>query len=134
EVRRYGVTVTSYTWTLPHDLVEAGPDPAERFHSLRLFIGSGMPRSLWRRVEERFAPARVLEFYASTEAGAILVNLRDAKRGAMGRPLPGSAEVRIAEYDLDARGLVVGPTGFVKQCSVDQIGMLLVRVSPSEPL
>ena len=59
-----------------------------------------MPRGLWRRVEERFAPARVLEFYASTEAGAILVNLRDAKRGAMGRPLPGSAEVRIARYDI----------------------------------
>ena len=38
-------------------------------------------------------PARVLEFYASTEAGAILVNLGDAKPGAMGRPLPGAPEV-----------------------------------------
>ena len=28
EVRRYGVTVASYTWTLLHDLVEAPPDPA----------------------------------------------------------------------------------------------------------
>ena len=55
-----------------------------------------MPRGLWRRVERRFRPARVVEFYASTEAGAILVNLRDAKPGAMGRPLPGSAELRIA--------------------------------------
>ncbi len=135
EVRRYGVTVASYTWTLLHDLVEAPPQPGERHHPVRLFIGSGMPRGLWRRVEERFRPARVLEFYASTEAGAILVNLRGAKPGAMGRPLPGSAEVRIAEYDIDAGGgLIVGADGFAKQCGVDEIGMLLARVSPNEEL
>ncbi len=134
EVRRYGATVASYTWTLLHDLVEAPPEPGERHHALRLFIGSGMPRSLWRRVEERFAPARVLEFYASTEAGAILVNLRDVKPGAMGRPLPGSAEVRIAAYDLDAGGLVVGESGFVKRSGVEETGMLMVQVSPVDPL
>jgi putative long chain acyl-CoA synthase len=134
EVRRYGVTVASYTWTLLHDLVEAPAQPGERHHPVRLFIGSGMPAGLWRRVEERFAPARVLEFYASTEAGAILVNLRDVKRGAMGRPLPGSAEVRIAEYDLEAGGLVVDQGGFAKRCGVDEVGMLLTRVGPAEPL
>jgi len=134
EVRRYGVTVASYTWTLLHDLVEAPAQPGERHHPIRLFIGSGMPPGLWRRVEERFAPARVLEFYASTEAGAILVNVSDVKRGAMGRPLPGSAEVRIVEYDLDAGGLVVGKDGFAKQADVDEVGMLLARVLPSEPL
>jgi putative long chain acyl-CoA synthase len=134
EVRRYGVTVASYTWTLLHDIVEAAPEPGERHHPVRLFIGSGMPPNLWRRVETRFAPARVLEFYASTEAGAILVNLRDVKRGAMGRPLPGSAEVRIAEYDLRAGGLVVGRDGFARECGVDEVGMLLARVGPDEPL
>ncbi len=134
EVRRYGVTVASYTWTLLHDLVEAPAQPGERHHPVRLFIGSGMPAGLWRRVEQRFAPARVLEFYASTEAGAILVNLRDVKRGAMGRPLPGSAEVQIAEYDLDAGGLVVGNGGFAKRRGVDQVGILLVRVGTGEPL
>ncbi|MBV8432069.1 MAG: AMP-binding protein [Solirubrobacterales bacterium] len=134
EVRRYGVTVASYTWTLLHDVVEAAPHPGERHHPVRLFIGSGMPPNLWRRVEERFAPARVLEFYASTEAGAILVNLRDVKPGAMGRPLPGSAEVRIARYDLQAGGLVVGRGGFAQECGVDEVGMLLARVGPDEPL
>ena len=134
EVRRYGVTVASYTWTMVDDLVAAPTQPGERHHPVRLFIGSGMPRGLWRRVEERFAPARVLEFYASTEAGAILVNLRDAKRGAMGRPLPGSAEVRIARYDIEAGGLVVGDGGFARQCDTDEVGMLLARVRPGDPL
>ncbi len=114
EVRRYGVTIASYTWTMLHDLVEAPPHPGERHHPVRLFIGSGMPRGLWRRVERRFQPARVLEFYASTEAGAILVNLRARKPGSMGRPLPGSAEVRIAAYGIDG-GRPDPPLGRVRQ-------------------
>jgi putative long chain acyl-CoA synthase len=134
EIRRYGVTVASYTWTMLDEVVDAPPQPAERHHPLRLFIGSGMPRSLWRRVEERFNPAHVVEFYASTEAGAILVNVRGAKPGAMGRPLPGSAEVRIAEYDLETQGLLLGRDGFARRCRVDQVGMLLARVTPNEQL
>jgi putative long chain acyl-CoA synthase len=134
EVRRYGVTVASYTWTMLDEAVEAPPEPGERHHPLRLFIGSGMPRGLWRRVERRFRPARVVEFYASTEAGAILVNLRGSKPGAMGRPLPGSAELRIAAYDLEAQGLVLGRDGFARRCGPDEVGILLARVSPSDSL
>ncbi len=132
EARRYGVTVATYTWTLLRELVQAPPEPGERHHSVRLFIGSGMPRSLWRRVERRFAPARVLEFYASTDTGAILVNLRDAKPGAMGRRLPGSPEVRIAAYDIDAGQLVLGADGFVRQCGTDEPGMLLARAASAD--
>ncbi len=134
EVRRYGVTVASYTWTLLRDLVEAPPDPGERHNPLRLFIGSGMPRGLWRRVQERWRPARVLEFYASTEAAAILVNLRGVKPGAMGRPLPGSAEVRLAAYDLEAGRLRLGADGYAVECEPDQVGVLIARVQPGDPL
>jgi putative long chain acyl-CoA synthase len=134
EVRRYGVTVASYTWTLLHDLVEAPPQPGERHHPVRLFIGSGMPRGLWRRVQERFKPARVVEFYASTEAGAILVNLRGAKIGSMGRPLPGSSDVRIAAYDVKVGGLVLRADGYARECDVDEVGMLMARVRPDEQL
>lgn len=134
EVRRYGVTVASYTWTLLDAVVEAPVQISERHHPLRLFIGSGMPRGLWQRVERRFRPARVVEFYASTEAGAILVNLRGSKPGAMGRPLPGSAEVRVASYDVEAQGLVLDRDGFARRCGVDEVGMLLARVSPTDPL
>ncbi|MGC4955673.1 AMP-binding protein [Actinomadura citrea] len=128
EARRYGVTVASYTWTLLGELVNAPPNPAERHHAVRLFIGSGMPRNLWRRVEERFAPARVLEFYASTEGESVLVNLSGKKPGSLGRPLPGSAEVRLARYDLESGRLAEGPDGFAVACEPGEIGMLLARV------
>ncbi|MGP4027068.1 AMP-binding protein [Actinomadura sp. 3N407] len=128
EARRYGVTVASYTWTLLRDLVNAPPNPAERHHAVRLFIGSGMPRGLWRRVEDRFAPARVLEFYASTEGESVLVNLSGKKPGSLGRPLPGSAGVRLARYDLESGRLEEGPDGFAVECEAGEIGMLLARV------
>lgn len=129
EVRRYGVTVVTYTWTLLHELVEAPPDPAERYHPVRLFAGSGMPAWLWRRVAERFAPARVLEFFAATEQDVVLANIQGRKAGAKGRPLPGTAEVRIARWDLDrpAGGLVTGPDGLAVECGPDEPGMLLAR-------
>jgi putative long chain acyl-CoA synthase len=132
EVRRYGVTVTSYTWTLLHDLVAAEPHPGERGHPVRLFMGSGMPRGLWRRVQERFHPARVVEFYASTETGVILVNLRAAKPGAMGRPLPGTPEVRLAAYDAESEQLILGRGGFVRQCKTDEVGILVARARPGD--
>jgi putative long chain acyl-CoA synthase len=126
EVRRYGVTVVSYTWTQVHDLVNADRHPLERGHTVRLFLGSGMPVGLWRRVLERFAPAGVLEFYGSTEGEAVLVNLRGTKVGCKGRPLPGSNEVRIAAYDPVAERLVLGPDGFARRCGRGEVGMLLV--------
>jgi putative long chain acyl-CoA synthase len=110
-----------------HELVDAPVQPRERHHPVRLFMGSGMPRNLWRRVEQRFEPARVLEFYASTETGAILVNLGNAKPGAMGRRLPGSPEVRLGAYDADHDQLVLGAGGFVRRCAPGEPGVLLVR-------
>ncbi len=95
---------------------------------MRLFIGAGMPRGLWRRVSRRFFPATVLEFYASTEGEAILVNLTGGKPGCKGRPLPGSAEVRLASYDVAAGRLREREDGFAVECGPHEVGMLLTRL------
>jgi len=139
EVRRYGVTIVSYTWTMCHDLVSAPDDPAERHHSIRLFVGAGMPISTWRRLRHRFAPAGVLELYASTEGRAVLANLAGAKLGAKGRPLPGSAEVAVVQWDIEANRLVLGEDGLGRRCAPGQVGMLLSGVDraslmPASPL
>ena len=130
EARRYGVTVVSYTWTQLRDLVEAPPHPSEHHHTIRTFIGSGMPVGLWHRVIERFAPARVVEYYASAQTDAILVNMPGAKVGCMGTPLPGSPELRIARIDESTRQLALRADGSAEQCRPREIGMLLSRVEP----
>lgn len=125
EVRRYGVTVASYTFTLLDEIVSAPEHPGEHGHSVRLFIGSGMPRGLWRQVVERFAPAHVLEFYASTEGDAVLVNVSGVKAGCKGRRMPGSAELKLAAYDMTTGQIVQGDDGFAVECRDGEVGMLL---------
>lgn len=127
EVRRYGVTVSSYTWTMLNEIANAPHNAAERDHPVRLFMGAGMPRGLWRRVGHRFATAGVLEFYASTEGSVILANLTGHKPGCKGRPLPGSSEIRLAAYDLKRGRLHQGADGYAVECGAGEVGMLLSR-------
>jgi len=129
EVRRYGATAVTYTWTMAADMLDAPTGGRDKHHPVRLFIGSGMPTGLWRRVEQHFAPAKVLEFYASTEGAAVLVNVKGDKVGSMGRRLPGSAPLKIARFDVERSRLIEGPDGFAEECAVGEVGMLLARLS-----
>jgi putative long chain acyl-CoA synthase len=128
EVRRYGASVVFYTGTMCRELVDAPPTVVERNHPLRLFAGSGMPQTLWRRLVERFGPVSVLEFYASTEGTAILANVSGEKVGSVGRPIPGSAEVAIAEYDTTRHELRHQASGFCIPVPAGEVGLLLARI------
>ncbi|AEF39966.1 AMP-binding protein [Hoyosella subflava] len=127
EIHRYGVTVVSYTWTLLRELVNAEDLQVQRHHPIRLFMGSGMPAALWRRVTERFAPANVVEFYASTEGEAVLANISGAKPGSKGRPIPGSATIRLAAYDVEQDRFIEDDRGFVREAADGDVGRLLAH-------
>ncbi len=129
EIRRYGATAITYTWTMAADMLLAPAAGRDIHHPVRVFIGSGMPTSLWKRTEERFDPAKVVEFYASTEGDAVLVNVSGKKVGSLGQRLPGSAELKVARYDIDAGRLVEGADGFAVECQPGEVGMLLARLS-----
>ncbi|MGH3656391.1 MAG: AMP-binding protein, partial [Micromonosporaceae bacterium] len=133
EVRRYGVSVVTYTWNQLHPLLESPSSPAENDHPVRLFMGSGMPKGLWRRTERRFAPASVLEFFAATEEDVVLVNTSDEKIGAKGRPLPGSAAVQLVRYDPGTDRICHGADGYAQRCRPDETGMLLAKVEHGRP-
>ena len=134
EVRRYGVSHVAYTWTSLHEITYGPVNRNEAYNPIRMFIGSGMPRNLWTRVSERFPDARVLEFYASAEGEAILANLTGQKPGSMGKPLPGTAEVRVAAFNLITRQLELTSGGLGRETLADEVGLLLTRVQPGESL
>ena len=117
----------TYTWALLRELVEATSPELAEHHPIRLFIGAGMPIGLWQKVTDRFAPARALEFDASTEGDAVLANVAGTKIGAKGRPLPGSTEIRLGGYDAATGRFVVDDHGFVRPCADDEVGMLLAK-------
>ena len=129
DVRRYGVNVVFYTGTFCRELVNGPETPAERHHPIRLFAGSGMPRGVWKRLVERFAPASVVEFYATTEGNAVLANL-GGKVGSVGRPLPGGANLEVAAWHLDRGEFYERPSGFKRPATPGDVGMLLAEVDP----
>ncbi len=127
EIRQYGVTVVSYTWTMLRDVVD---DPDFRLrgnHPVRLFIGSGMPPGLWQRTVDAFSPANVVEFFATTDGQAVLANVAGAKIGSKGRPLPGGGQVELAAYDADEDLILEDDRGFVAVAEPNEVGVLLAR-------
>ncbi|MDT5346917.1 MAG: putative long chain acyl-CoA synthase [Mycobacterium sp.] len=127
EVHRYGVTVVSYTWAMLYELVEATSPELAEHHPIRLFIGAGMPIGLWHKVTDRFAPARVVECYASTEGDAVLANVTGTKIGAKGRRLPGSTEIRLGGYDAATGRFIEDDHGLVRPCADNEVGVLLAK-------
>ncbi|MCW2516488.1 MAG: poly(3-hydroxyalkanoate) synthetase, partial [Mycobacterium sp.] len=127
ELRQYGVTVVSYTWAMLREVID---DPAfvlNGSHPVRLFIGSGMPTGLWRRVEQEFAPAHIVEFFATTDGQAVLANVASAKIGSEGRPLPGGGHIELAAYDADDDLILEDERGFVALAGVNEVGVLLAH-------
>jgi putative long chain acyl-CoA synthase len=96
-------------------------------HPVRLFIGSGMPTGLWTRVVEVFAPAHVVEFFATTDGQAVLANVSGAKIGSEGRPLPGGGEVALAAYDPEDDLILEDERGFVRRADTNEVGVLLAH-------
>jgi putative long chain acyl-CoA synthase len=134
EIRQYGVTVVSYSWAMLRDVVD---DPAFVLHGnhpVRLFIGSGMPTGLWERVVDAFAPAHVVEFFATTDGQAVLANVSGAKIGSKGRPLPGAGRIELGAYDTENDLILEDDRGFVQVAGVNEVGMLLAASNgPIDP-
>lgn len=127
EVRQYGVTVVSYTWAMLREVIDDPGFALHGNHPVRLFIGSGMPTGLWQRVTEAFAPAHVVEFFATTDGQAVLANVSGAKIGGKGRPLPGAGQVELGAYDAEHDLILETERGFVQVAETDEVGVLLAQ-------
>ena len=135
EIRQYGVTVVSYTWAMLRDVIDDPGFSLTGNHPVRVFIGSGMPSGLWRRVVDVFAPANVVEFFATTDGQAVLANVAGAKVGSKGRPLPGGGDIALAAYDAEDNLILEDERGFVRRAEANEVGVLLARPrGPVDPL
>jgi putative long chain acyl-CoA synthase len=127
EVRQYGVTVVSYTWAMLRDVIDDPSFALHGNHPVRLFIGSGMPTGLWQRVVDVFAPAHVVEFFATTDGHAVLANVSGAKIGSQGRPLPGAGHVELGAYDAEHDLILETDRGLVRVPETNEVGVLLAE-------
>lgn len=134
DVRLYGATVVFYAGEMLRELVQAEPSAGDNQNPVRLFAGSGLRRDVWEQFVERFGPVGILEFYASTEGVAVLANASGEKVGAVGRPMPGTAEVALVRYDVGRQDFARDDRGLLIRCDTDETGVLLARLEGEHPL
>ncbi|HJK94544.1 MAG TPA: AMP-binding protein, partial [Polyangiaceae bacterium LLY-WYZ-15_(1-7)] len=132
EVRRYGATVVFYAGEMCRSLVNAPFHPADATTPVRLFAGSGMKPAVWQAIEDRF-DSGVLEFYASSEANAVLANASGTKVGSVGRPLPGSADMALVAWDFANGALRRDGDGRGRRVEVGRPGVLISRLDETHP-
>jgi putative long chain acyl-CoA synthase len=129
--RRVGATVVFYAGEMLRALLFERPGRGDHTLPIRLFAGSGMRPELAARLQERFGVG-VMEFYAGTAHKVILANATGEKPGALGRVLPGSAEVAIVRVDLATRKAVRGEDGFLVRAPRGEAGLLAARASADD--
>jgi putative long chain acyl-CoA synthase len=127
ELRQYGVTVVSYTWAMLGEVLDDPQFALHGSHPVRLFIGSGMPTGLWQRISDVFAPAHVVEFFATTDGHAVLANVSGAKIGSKGRPLPGAGRAELGAYDAEHDLILENERGLVSIPEPNEVGVLLAE-------
>jgi putative long chain acyl-CoA synthase len=127
EIHQYGVTVVTYTWSMLREIIDHPEFARSGTNPIRLFMGSGMPTGLWQRILDVFEPAKVVEFFATSDGQAVLANVAGVKVGSEGRPLPGGGEVELGAYDVDADLILEDQRGFVRVAGREEIGILLAR-------
>ncbi len=127
EVHQYGVTVVSYTWAMLRDVIDDKAFALHGNHPVRLFIGSGMPTGMWQRIVDVFAPAHVVEFFATTDGHAVLANVSGAKIGSKGRALPGAGRVELGAYDAEHDLILETDRGLVRVPDANEVGVLLAE-------
>lgn len=134
DVRRSGASVVFYVGEIVRYLTNAPVVPNEHHHPVRLFIGNGMRPDVWRTLLDRFRVARVVEFYASTEGNALLVNLSGAKLGSVGRPFTQLGSVALVRWSPASGELLRGHSGRLKRCRPGEPGVLLSRIVEDDPI
>lgn len=133
EVRRYGASVVFYANEMCRRLTHAPVRAEESRNPVRLFAGSGMRADVWQRILDRFGSAGVVEFYATTEGSAVLANASGEKVGSIGRPLPGSNDIRVVRYDFDRDDVARDAEGRCIPCQPGERGLLVAQASPEHP-
>jgi putative long chain acyl-CoA synthase len=131
--RRVGATVVFYAGEMLRALLFERPGRGDHTLPIRLFAGSGMRADLAARLKERFGVG-VMEFYAGTAQKVILANATGEKPGALGRVLPGSAEVAIVRVDLVAKRPIRREDGFFLRAPRGEPGLLAARAGDGETM
>ncbi len=125
DCRRYDATCFLYIGELCRYLYGAPRKGNDRDHKIRAISGNGLRLDIWEGFQARFGIERIAEFYGATEGNIVTINL-GGPAGSVGKMTVGQA---IARWDEEKQEFVRGKDGRLQRCSLDEVGVLLGKIS-----
>jgi fatty-acyl-CoA synthase len=130
DVVDWDCTLFQYIGELCRYLVNAPQRPREQQHRLRMGCGNGLRADVWEIFQERFAIARILEFYAATEGNVSLYNV-EGKVGAIGRVpsfLAHRFPLALLKSDAATNEAVRDQNGLCARCATGEAGEAVGKI------
>ncbi|XP_007440238.1 very long-chain acyl-CoA synthetase-like [Python bivittatus] len=133
--RRYNVSVIQYVGETMRYLCNAPKKDNDRDHSVRLAIGNGMRKEVWKEFLSRFGCLKIYEFYGATEGNIGFVNYT-GKVGAVGRTHflhKKLAKFELIKYDIDQDEVVRNENGYCLPVAPGETGLLVSKITVRTP-
>jgi fatty-acyl-CoA synthase len=130
DVVNWDCTLFQYIGELCRYLANAPDQPREKQHRLRLCCGNGLRADVWQKFQDRFAIAKILEFYAATEGNVSLYNV-EGKVGAIGRVpsfLAHRFPLALVKSDSETQEPIRDASGHCVRCATGEAGEAIGRI------
>jgi fatty-acyl-CoA synthase len=130
DVVNWDCTLFQYIGELCRYLANAPEQPREKQHRLRLCCGNGLRADVWQKFQDRFAIAKILEFYAATEGNVSLYNV-EGKVGAVGRVpsfLAHRFPLALVKSDSETQEPIRDESGHCVRCATGEAGEAIGRI------
>ncbi|XP_042330641.1 very long-chain acyl-CoA synthetase-like isoform X2 [Sceloporus undulatus] len=135
DCRRYHVTVIQYVGELMRYLCNSPKKDNDRDHSVRLAIGNGMRREVWKEFLRRFGFVQIYEFYGATEGNIGFINYT-GKVGAVGRTNflhKKMTMFELVKYNVDQDEPVRNEKGHCIPVALGETGLLVSKITHATP-
>lgn len=106
QVYRSKATIFNTIGAIIPILLKQPESPYEKMHCVKTVLSAGCPADMWERFEKRFG-VTLWEGYGAVDGSGTIMNLGNAPKGSVGKPL--LSEIRLV--DDEGRDVPVGQTG-----------------------
>ncbi|XP_006831727.1 PREDICTED: very long-chain acyl-CoA synthetase-like isoform X2 [Chrysochloris asiatica] len=135
DCRKYNVTVIQYIGELLRYLCNTPQKPNDHDHKVRMAVGNGLRRDVWKEFIKRFGDIHIYECYGATEGNAGFVNYT-RKIGAVGRENylhKKFVSYELIKYDVEKDEPVRDENGYCIKVPKGEVGLLVCRITQLTP-
>ena len=129
DIDRYKATAFGYVGELCRYLLNQPEKADDAKHGVRIILGNGLRPALWEKFQQRFGIPVVMEFYASSEGNAFLINLFNLRK-TIGFAL---SRVATVKCDEETGQPILDENGRLTKVPTGQPGLLVSKISRGRP-